>query len=143
MIIKEFRIPGEPKGKARPRFGKGRTYTPPETAEYEKLIACEYKRQCDGYMFPKTDRGIEIAIIAYFGMPKSASKKKQLKMANNEMKAIKKPDADNIAKIVMDGLNGIAFEDDAHVTSLSVDKAYSLEPHVYVVICGEAGHERT
>lgn len=143
MIIKEFIIPGEPKGKARPRFGKGRTYTPPETAEYEKLIACEYKRQCGAYMFPKTDKGIEVEIIAYFGMPKSASKKKQLKMACNQIAPTKKPDADNIAKIVMDGLNGIAFEDDAHVTNLSVDKAYSVEPHVYVVICGEAGHERT
>lgn len=138
MIIKEFRIPGEPKGKARPRFGKGRTYTPAETAEYEQLIACEYKRQCDGYMFPKTDRGIEIAIIAYFGMPKSASKKKRKAMLEGDIVPTKKPDADNIAKIILDGLNGIAFEDDAHVTSLSVDKAYSVEPHVYVVICGEA-----
>ena len=33
-----------------------------------------------------------------------------------------KPDADNVAKLVMDALNGHAYEDDAQVTSLRVTK---------------------
>ncbi|MBQ8301023.1 MAG: RusA family crossover junction endodeoxyribonuclease [Clostridia bacterium] len=142
-MIKEFTIQGEPKGKARPRFGQGRTYTPKATADYEAMVGMEYKRQCGGYMFPKTDKGIEVAIIAYFGIPKSASKKRRLDMACGGVKPTKKPDADNIGKIIMDGLNGIAFEDDAHVTRLTVDKEYSLEPHVHVVIYGEADDEHT
>lgn len=135
-MIKEFTIPGEPKGKARPRFGKGRTYTPKETAEYEEMVGMEYKRQCDGYnfTFDGDKLPVSVAINAFFGIPKSASKKKRAQMVCGEILPTKKPDADNIAKIIMDGLNGVAFSDDAQVISLTVNKMYSLEPCVYVVV---------
>jgi len=135
-MIKEFTIQGEPKGKARPRFGQGRTYTPKATADYEAMVGMEYKRQCGGYNFSADGEKVpvEIAINAFFGIPKSASKKKRAQMVCGEIKPTKKPDADNIAKIIMDGLNGIAFDDDAQVISLTVNKMYALDPCVYVVI---------
>ena len=46
----------------------------------------------------------------------------------------KKPDADNIAKIVLDALNGVAYEDDSQVINLSVQKRYSEEARVFVHI---------
>lgn len=133
---KEFTIQGEPKGKARPRFGQGHTYTPKATAEYEAKVGYEYTRQCEGYKFSfdGDKRPVSICINAFFAIPKSASKKVKAQMVIGDIKPTKKPDADNIAKIIMDGLNGIAFDDDAQVVSLVVNKLYSIEPCVYVVV---------
>ena len=46
----------------------------------------------------------------------------------------KKPDTDNIAKIILDSLNGIAYHDDAQIVRLTVQKSYSREPRVLVEI---------
>jgi Holliday junction resolvase RusA-like endonuclease len=48
---------------------------------------------------------------------------------------IKKPDADNVAKAVLDALNGLAFEDDSRIYVLNVAKRYTLvEPRVEVTM---------
>lgn len=45
----------------------------------------------------------------------------------------KKPDMDNVVKIVLDALNGFAWHDDAQVVDLSVMKVYTdQEPFVRV-----------
>lgn len=61
-------------------------------------------------------------IVAVYKMPESASKKRRELMASGIMKPCKKPDADNVAKIVLDSLNGIAYKDDSQVVYLSVQK---------------------
>ena len=45
----------------------------------------------------------------------------------------KKPDADNIAKVVCDALNGLAYKDDAQVIDLTVHKRFG-DPKVIVKI---------
>ena len=44
----------------------------------------------------------------------------------------KKPDVDNLAKIVLDSLNKIAYDDDAQVCRLLVEKRYGETPQVLV-----------
>ena len=39
----------------------------------------------------------------------------------------KKPDADNVAKIILDSLNKIAFDDDSQVVELQVNKLWTEE----------------
>ena len=46
----------------------------------------------------------------------------------------KKPDIDNIVKIVLDALNKYVFEDDNQITKLDVEKVYAEEEKVYVAI---------
>ena len=47
----------------------------------------------------------------------------------------KKPDIDNIVKIILDSLNGIAFKDDNQITKIEVEKVYTFdEERVYVKI---------
>ena len=41
-----------------------------------------------------------------------------------EIHSDKRPDIDNLAKAVIDGLNGIAFNDDAQIADLHVTKKY-------------------
>lgn len=56
-------------------------------------------------------------------IPTSWSKKKQ---KEHEFKRhTNKPDVDNLAKLVMDALNGVAYADDKQIYSLSVSKIYS------------------
>jgi Holliday junction resolvase RusA-like endonuclease len=44
----------------------------------------------------------------------------------------KKPDCDNLAKSILDALNGIAYDDDSQICSLTVHKFYGDTPRVEV-----------
>ena len=125
-----FTVPGEPKAKQRPRLGKGFAYTPKQTVEYENWVKqCYLTSDCSkGFL----EHQIHAKIEAYFSIPKSVTKKNRELMLNGEMRPTKKPDADNIAKSILDSLNGIAYLDDSSVVSLEVEKYYSEMPRVEV-----------
>ena len=53
-------------------------------------------------------------------------------MREHLIMAAKKPDADNIAKIILDALNGIAFSDDRNITDLKVRKEYTEDGRAFV-----------
>ena len=119
-------IPGKPVGKARPRFRRAGfkviTYTP---------VSRIYK-QSAGVLY--TNIPLRVRILAKFPIPESWSKKNKEKALKGEIKPNKKPDLDNIAKIILDGLNGVAYTDDKQVTSLEIEKVYSDTPCVVVYI---------
>lgn len=129
-----FEIPGEPGAKGRPRFsnhgGFTKTYTDKKTRLYEMLVRDAYMTKIGNPDPMKVE--IEVEINAHFGIPKSASKKKREAMINGKIRPTKKPDTDNIAKVILDSLNGIAFDDDKQVIKLLVNKYYSERPHVEV-----------
>lgn len=128
-----FEIVGEPQGKGRPRFstrgGFVKTYTPEKTASYENFVKVCYLNKYKGQ---KLDGEIIAEIIAYFSIPKSFSKKKRVQAIEGKIRPTKKPDTDNIAKTILDSLNGIAFEDDKQVVALLVKKLYGEEAKVVV-----------
>lgn len=127
-----FTIKGEPKGKGRPRFTKtGRVYTPAETSQYESLVILNYRISAKGYKFTSP---VRVTIKAFHKPPKGKSKKVTEDMLDGRILPTKKPDADNIAKIVLDGLNKVAWEDDTQVVEMMVTKRYSEEPMVAVII---------
>lgn len=133
----KFTVLGEPQGKGRPRFTKVgqyvKTYTPDKTVSYENLVKLEYRRQCKDYMFEK-GRPVDIRILAYYPIPKSMSKKKQAMMIANELRPMKKPDTDNVVKVILDSLNQIAYHDDVQAVDCQVRKFYSENPRVVVTI---------
>lgn len=120
-----FTIPGKPMGKGRPRFTGGHTYTPKETASYENLVKLTYRGG-------KLTGEITAEITAFFPIPKSATKRRIREMEIFAERPAKKPDVDNIAKIVLDSLNGLAYDDDSQVVILTVKKLYANEPRVFV-----------
>lgn len=128
-----FIIPGDPRGKGRPRFA-GHAYTDQTTRAYEDKIRWEYKAAGG-----KSIAGpVEVKITAYHAVPKSISKGKAEQMLEGAILPTKKPDADNIAKAILDGLNGLAYMDDKQVVSLTVSKEYDQTGYVQVSI-REAG----
>lgn len=130
----KFVIPGEPKGKGRPRFNRfnGSVYTPKKTMNYESLVAVGYQLQCKE-KFSDTDM-LEMIILAYYKIPKSISKANKRRIEKGEVLPTKKPDIDNIFKIIADSLNGIAYRDDAQIVSGICKKYYSDNPRVEVEI---------
>lgn len=148
-----FIIPGKPESKGRPRFtrknGYVRTYTPDKTHDYESLVRYyALKARQDSQITEPIAENMAISIKAYFGVPKSFSKKRRELCIKGEERPAKKPDSDNIAKIILDGLNpkmklnkalhkSICVQeglycDDKQVVSLKVEKWYAKEPRVEI-----------
>lgn len=138
LIDKEFiyfNVLGEPFAKQRPRATrKGRyitVYTPPETKKYEAKVSKAYK---EIYKDKQLDGDLTVNIDGKFGIPKSVSKKIKAKMLAGEIPHTKKPDCDNMAKICLDALNGVAYPDDAAINRLNVSKEYSDTAMVNITI---------
>lgn len=135
MDVVEFTVDGIPTGKGRPRFARTpngvRTYTPEETVSFENLVRYTYSRETGG---KKMEGPLLVIIKCYFPVPASTSKKKREQMLTGGIDYTKKPDCDNLAKSVLDALNGLAYDDDKQVTSLHVMKEYGDRPRTEIVI---------
>ena len=133
-MVYEFEVEGEITGKARPRVNTytGQAYTPQKTKDYENLVKQYFKLKYPKYE-PLANR-VSVKIIAYFSIPKNTSKKMTLEMLDGNISPTKKPDIDNIVKIVLDSLNKMAFKDDNQITKLEVEKTYSEKERVYIKI---------
>ena len=75
-----------------------------------------------------------MTILACFAIPKSFSKKKQKEALEGTIRPLTKPDADNIAKIICDALNDIAYKDDTQIIELTITKQYASEPKVKITL---------
>lgn len=131
-----FTIYGEPRGKGRPRFTRnGHTYTPPETTKYERMIRAMFMARYPRAEKIGKDIPVRAKINAFYRIPDSAGKGKKQLMRAGLIKPTKKADADNVAKVILDALNGFAYHDDAQVVELEVKKIYAQsEPYVDVLI---------
>lgn len=130
-----FTIEGEPKGKGRPRFRRignyVSTYTPATTASYEDAVRLAYKQAAQGAYF---EGPVKMEVWCIFGIPKSATKKNQAEMLSGKVLPTKKPDADNVLKIIADALNGLAYKDDTQITDMEIHRRYAAIPYVEVIL---------
>lgn len=142
-----FKYHGEPVGKGRPRVtarrGKGKdsavyahAYTPRKTKEFEEAIRFEFMAStCDKMPIYTKDIPLKVDMVFAFEVPKSYSKKKRERCLKGIIQHTKKPDADNVAKAVLDSISGgYAMEDDSQVVMLTMEKIYAEEPYVEVRI---------
>jgi crossover junction endodeoxyribonuclease RusA len=103
-----------PKAKQRPRMTRrGRAYTPQATHIFESKVADGWNKR---YKYGAKPIGIEIELD-----------KDEFKVTIFEVEVEKETsplrgDIDNYAKSILDGLNGIAFDDDRSVRYLKVIK---------------------
>jgi len=133
-----FIISGEPTGKGRAKFARRgnfvSTYTPEKTVLYENLVKLCYQEQCGTY----SEKSLSVEIYIYHSIPKSTPKKYIEEMLKGNIRPSKKPDIDNICKVILDALNGIAYKDDTQVYHLEATKRYAKEPSVQVYITEHA-----
>lgn len=106
-----FNIPIKPKAKGRPRAGRNGMYTDQATREYEDAIKQFY---LDNNL-PKFDGNVQITITF------------QKDHINVQIISVKEEsklrgDVDNYVKSLLDGLNGVAYDDDKQVVNLHAYK---------------------
>jgi len=129
----KFEIPGKIKGKQRPRFGGGVVYTSKDTLNYENWIKhCFLQKKANPNL--TKDVPVKIYINCYFDIPKSYTKKKTLGCLDGSVRPTKKPDPDNILKIVCDALNKIAYDDDKQIIYAQIEKFYAKTEKLVVTI---------
>ena len=126
MSSLKFRLEIDPRPKQRPRFGRGRTYTPKETVNYEREINLLSRPHISAPL----SGPLALRLVFVYPRLKSARKSQQGRI----WKATK-PDASNLAKAVEDGLEGLAYLNDAQLARVEIDKVYGQEgeqPHIEV-----------
>lgn len=132
----EFIVPGQPVPKGRPKFARrGKrvvAYTPAKTAAYESLV----QRVAEAAMMGRepSERPIKLVVNLAFEVPASWSKKRRALALAGQIRATKKPDADNVLKGLKDGCNGIVWKDDAQVVCIELWKAYGATPSAAVSV---------
>jgi len=131
----KFTIPIEPVGQMRARHtsaGKfSRTYKAKQQQSAEnRLLAFAVQHRPEAPM----DGQLEVTIDAYMPIPASMTKLKRVQAMTGELRPTKKPDADNIAKHLLDCFNGIFWTDDKNIVGLMVRKFYSESPRWEVEI---------
>ena len=131
--MREFKIPGKVQAKQRPRFSKsGIVYTPKETRVYEDFVRVCYSDYANQYQWEPYDGQLRAEIEVFIQVPKSDSKLKKQAKIIGEIRPTIKPDCDNLAKSILDSLNGLAYRDDKQVIELSVKKFYAEQSEVKV-----------
>jgi crossover junction endodeoxyribonuclease RusA len=118
-VVAYFAVDGEPETKARARWNTakgGRPFTPKQTKQAEERIGWLFRRSAGSFI---PDR------VSGFGV-----------FASFVAKLNQRRDVDNMLKLVMDALNGLAWVDDSQVTEISAKKRQSsgCDPRTYVVI---------
>lgn len=127
----------EPIGKGRPRTGKGgRVYTPAKTRQWESAASSAFAMQAKIYGLSEPyDCPLRVRIRAVKSRPKALRRKKD---PDGLLLAPVKPDADNIAKAVLDAAQKArVMVDDALIVSLTIETLYCErdgEPRVELII---------
>lgn len=121
--MRHFTVWRAPQGKERPRVVNGRAYTPERTREAEEVIQWAYRTQVHQPPYPP-HVPLCVWVEAIFAVPKSCSKKDALDRLEGRVLPCRKPDADNVGKLILDALNGLAWHDDAQIVGLTIIKRY-------------------
>ena len=119
----ELIVAGEPVPKARPRVTRtGHAYTPQKTKDAEARIVLAWRKK---FKTAKTIAPIKVEVSFYLKRPKGRVPEIPQK----------RPDVDNLAKTVLDALNGVAYEDDKQVFWLESKKYWAeKEPYTEIII---------
>lgn len=125
--------------KQRPRISGKVAYTPKKTRDYEERVRSAFRSSYYGNI-PVFPQGVPVraCIEVIQAIPKSWSNSKHLKAERGEIvPTAKNGDLDNIAKSILDALNGLVYEDDCQVTTLMITKRYGADPYAAVRIEGD------
>ena len=138
MASVTFTIPGKPFGKQRARAGKGhsgraRVFTPEPTVSFERQVGTIAGQHIRAPLHGP----VLLTVEAFFAVPASWSKAKQRAMLGQPH--TQKPDTSNIVKAVEDGMNLIAYADDAQIADQVARKRWALVNETRVTLAPLGG----
>lgn len=112
MTAYTFTIPGDPVAWGRARLGKTKQhYTPTKTRNFKTLV--RLAAQAAGVR--PIPGPVLVVVVAYWTWPTSQQRKRETRPEEWRDTG---PDADNVAKGVLDALNGLAYADDRQTALL-------------------------
>lgn len=127
-----FTIPGQPFAKQRHRMGtfggKARAFNTAKNERFESVVRA---LAAEHFAAPLVGP-VRVMIFATFEPPPSWSKKKRAEHLHRMH--TQKPDLDNIAKAIKDGLNRIAWADDSQVAELFARKVWGITAQTVVSV---------
>lgn len=129
-------VPGTPISKGRPKFRRignfVSTYSPKKTMDYEKIVSNAAKIA----MGQQEPLETPLSLYLYISMPipESYSKKRRVDCLTGSEQHTKRPDIDNIYKLIGDSLNGIVYKDDSQIVNLHVRKLYAESAQVEILV---------
>lgn len=129
-----FIVEGTAVPKQRPRISGRQAYTPKKTRDYEGRVRETFLLSYHGSI-PTFEKGVPVkaCIEIVQAIPKSWSNSKHIKAERGELvPTSRNGDLDNIAKSILDALNGCVYEDDCQVTTLIITKKYGNDPYAVV-----------
>lgn len=111
----------EPVAKGRPRFGRGRAFTPEKTRHFEQMVRELIRKQ---YYHQPIQGPVHLDLVFVFNRP--------TKPKHDHWHMVR-PDLDNLIKAITDAANGLLWEDDSQIAELTASKKYSkpgLSPRI-------------
>lgn len=108
---------------------QGHAYTPERTVNYESRLALAAQQVMAGRAL--LDGPLEVSVEAHMPVAESKPKKWRAAALAGEIRPVKKPDLDNLAKI-LDGLNLVVWVDDSQIVQMMIAKHYSDQPRMEI-----------
>jgi Holliday junction resolvase RusA-like endonuclease len=131
----EIRLDGPPRGKGAGRACTtahgARIFTDDKTRKYEAQLRFAAQQQMAGNL--PTDLPVIVSVQARMQIPVSFSKRKRADALAGLVWPTVRPDCENLAKI-MDGLNGIVWQDDRQIVIELISKIYAEQPGLTIVV---------
>ena len=118
-----FVVPGKPRGKARPRLGRGGHVFSPDAGNFQSDVKALGLNSKNTNGAELAEGPVEMGIKIERQIPKSWSKKKQ--KAQLGAPAMGRPDINNVASAIFDALEGIFYYDDLQIGAVSVSRTWA------------------
>lgn len=118
----ELVIPGPPIAQKRPRLGRSGAYNP--NAKQKRVIRQIIQCQANKSNLSASGDHFDVTMYLMYTPPISWSQKRQKQAIQAKLTPPTAHDCDNTAKFYLDCCNGIVFEDDRLVSSLTVQKMW-------------------
>lgn len=135
-------VAGPPVAKGRPKMavtkaGHAMAYTPAKTRKYEAHARLAAQAAMNGRA--PLDGPVCVHVEAWLPIPSSWSRRRRDKAVRGEVRATKRPDADNYLKAALDACSGIVFADDSQVVGIHVEKQYGESPLLRIEVAPVEG----
>jgi Holliday junction resolvase RusA-like endonuclease len=133
VLVLETRVFGLPIAQGRPRAfktpaGQVRVYDPANARDWKRTVQAQVISQKPA---APVDGPLAVALRFYLPRPQS--------LPRRELFPAKRPDAENLAKAVLDAMEGVVYRDDAQIVRLNVSKDYGPAPGVLILVERVAG----
>lgn len=135
MIHVHIKIPVRPKPKPSARVGRwGQVYMPKDVKDYMTMVKDYIPADKYEIMQKNKHRPVSVVIECYFKIPAKIKHESQRVDFMLKNRYTHKPDFDNLEKMIMDSLKGVAWNDDSQIIKCTTTKGYSLEESTGICI---------